>query len=386
MLRRSIGSLVLATVAALVAAGCASEASEEAAGQGADALSAKSDAEWFYTGRLPQLKNASVVVSLMANTMRVRGDLPDGFTGDVSGLPHVRQVGRHVDVVYPIASAAIYSANSRQRDENAYSFHSATPYKPDANATTRSNPTPHWVTWGGFPFLAYNGGIAFHGPITCDTASGGCGSQELEWYLRRGRVSSACNRMNGEHVVEVAHILGLSMRKLYRRSASYDAPALQEMGSTLAEVGVTVTDDFDKLDDGKWVDVDYPTWDPAPVTRAGSVHGAGNVAMFGSWVATEVSAGGDGNYSDLPSSHAGLGGVPYVFRDHVLPETVCSYPPDTLRALAKLADAQPGKELPMSICGLAPKRCAIDAIHSNADSRAGAIEAAGCFGVSPGSL
>ena len=52
-----------------------------------------------------------------------------------------------------------------------------------------------------FPFLAYSGstGHAMHGPITPETNL---------WHLRRGEVSHGCNRMQGEHVTELAVLIG----------------------------------------------------------------------------------------------------------------------------------------------------------------------------------
>lgn len=57
-------------------------------------------------------------------------------------------------------------------------------------------------TFGLFPFLRYtSAGHALHGPITGD-------EQADEWFLRRGKVSHGCNRMDGEHITELAVLLG----------------------------------------------------------------------------------------------------------------------------------------------------------------------------------
>src|SRR5438876_577270 len=77
----------------------------------------------------------------------------------------------------------------------------------------------HQVPWGGFPFIAYNQGIALHGPIT---SKDNAGTPDMSvWYLRRGAVSGGCNRMFGEHVVEVAHMIGANMRKVYDANRAY---------------------------------------------------------------------------------------------------------------------------------------------------------------------
>src|SRR5262249_7928151 len=153
----------------------------------------------------------SVTASLTGHTARVTGYLPAGT--DLPELPHVKTMLEgdrvRVDIVYPIATAAPSTSNSRP---GTYSFQLAKPYRPNGPAFTQSLGW-HDVPWGGFPFLAYNGGIAFHGPIT-DKDDEAPGDLSV-WYLRRGQVSSGCNRMMGEHVVEFSHVLGISMRKVY---------------------------------------------------------------------------------------------------------------------------------------------------------------------------
>jgi hypothetical protein len=182
-----------------------------------DALAAKADEHWFYTGALPRLDYAAVTVSLKGHTARASGLLPAG--APIPDLPHVRakREGQRVriDVVYPIATAnaAIGKSNSRPGD---YAFSLLKPYRPDGNAWTRSE-GDHFVPWGGFPFIAYNNGIAMHGPITSkDSAS--APDQDV-WYLRRGQVSGGCNRMLGEHVVELAHLLGRTCERSTRPTA-----------------------------------------------------------------------------------------------------------------------------------------------------------------------
>jgi hypothetical protein len=251
-----------------------------------------------------------------------------------------------VDIVYPIATAAPPKTNSKP---GTYSFVQAKPYRPDGNAFTVSLGN-HFVTWGGFPFIEYNSGIAFHGPITSqDSKDGG----QSVWYLRRGDVSSGCNRMLGENVVELAHVLGLSMRKVYGRNQSIPNPSSAK---------VTVIADYDTLD-GKFIDSDYAT--DVGVTRPGVVKGNDKVVMFGSWVASEMPNG-----QDLPPDQkweGGINGKPYVFAEHARNDMVCSYAAGDLAALKKLQTAM-GGELPRSIC--AKKACVVDALRGNKDAKA----------------
>lgn len=315
---------------------------------GEDALAAKADEHWFYTGALPRLENAVVIASLEGHTARVSGLAPRGTT--IPQLPHVRtkdENGRtRVDVVYPIATANS-SVGKTNSPPGEYAFYHVKPYRPDGITFTRSE-GDHWVTWGGFPFIGYNDGIAFHGPIT---SKDNAGVPDMSvWYLRRGQVSGGCNRMLGEHAVELAHIIGANMRKVFEPNRAYgprEAP-LNVTGKTI------VVADYDQYD-GKFVDVDYPT--DTGVTRPGKVHGDDKVAMFGSWTGTETPDG-----RDLPPDmkwEGGVSGKPYVFKDHALQGTVCSMPKSLLPKVKELAGSG---ELPMNLC--AKKACYVDALRT----------------------
>jgi hypothetical protein len=345
-------ALVLAS-SSIFAAGCAADPGTSADDEGAsseDALAAKADEHWMYAGPLPALKDAKITVSLAGNTAHVVGYMPANAEA-LPSLPHVKtklENGRtRVDIVYPIATAAPPKTNSRP---GTYSFYEAKPYRPDGLAYTVSAGS-HFVPWGGFPFLGYDNGIAFHGPITSqDNKAPGDMSV---WYLRRGSVSSGCNRMLGENVTELAHVLGISMRKIYGANQSYPDPTAAK---------VTVIADYDMLD-GKYIDVDYAT--DVGLTRPGKVHGAANVVMFGSWVATEMPNG-----ADLPPDQfyeGGVAGKPYVFSEHARTDMICSFAKADLPALKNLVRTM-GGELPRSVC--AKKQCIVEALRANADAKA----------------
>ncbi|MDB4937998.1 MAG: hypothetical protein JWP87_4970 [Labilithrix sp.] len=340
---------------AILAGGCAADpASDDAAEEsGEDALVAKADEHWIYAGPMPALKDAKVIASLEGNTAHVIGYLPPGASAaELSQLPNVKtrtENGRtRVDIVYPIATAAPPKTNSRP---GTYSFYGAKPYRPDGIAYTVSA-GEHFVPWGGFPFLGYNDGIAFHGPITSQENKAGSPDTKV-WYLHRGDVSSGCNRMMGEHVTELAHVLGISMRKVYGANQMYENP-------TTAKAQVIA--EYDSLD-GKFIDIDYPT--DVGLTRPGKVHGDDKVVMFGSWVASEMPNG-----ADLPGDmkwEGGVAGKPYVFAQHARTDMVCSFAKKDLPGL-KRVQAQAGGELPRSIC--AKKACVVDAIRTNKDAKA----------------
>ena len=330
---------------ALAPSACAAPSAEdEEAASGEDAIIRRADEHWFYSGPLPVLENSKAVASMKGHTARVTGYLPAGVT--IPDLPHVRktsEAGRtRVDVVYPIATARPDKSNSRPGE---YRFYEVKPFRPDGPAYTRVEGW-HDVPWGGFPFFAYNDGIAFHGPITSKDNAGAPDMQT--WYLERGPVSGGCNRMLGEHIVELTHILGVSMRKVYEPNKAY---------RPTTTASVTVLADYDMLD-GKYLDVDYPT--ASGVTRPGKVYGDDKVMMFESWVSAETPDG-----RDMPPSmkwERGESGKYYVFAEHAKRDLVCSVPQRDLAKLKTLG------ELPASFCS--KKACVLDALRAGREARA----------------
>ena len=248
-MRSSFLAFALAAVATATAAltGCATDADdvEENGAETEDMLRKGSAEQWVYNGTLPHLEDAAITVSLTAHTARVHGYLPAGWDGQLPFYADsVQEGGRtHVAVVYPIATGS--SVNSQGTN---YSISRLSPWVP----------TNDKATWGGFPFVPYNGGIAFHGPIT---------AADGQWKLIRGPVSHGCNRMQGEHVVELASLIGADMsNKVYKGTPV-----------TGLDVPVTVLRTPDQWQ-GKNVDVDYPA-------KAGVKRPTTNVKMFKSWTA-----------------------------------------------------------------------------------------------------
>jgi hypothetical protein len=208
--------------------------------------------KWIYNGPLPALVEPSIVVSIAGHTARVSGYLPTGFAGAIPFYATTADDrGRtRLTVVYPIATGASTNAPGMYPDIRGLPY---VPYAPNSSGD--------YVPWGGFPFLEYNHrrGIAFHGPITHGTTATG-----VEWLLKRGPVSHGCNRMQGEHVVELAHLLGLQMNITHSAAT----------GRSI-RVNVNVINGYDALD-GQSVDVNYPR-------TAGAVAPTGPVRMFRTW-------------------------------------------------------------------------------------------------------
>ena len=237
---------------------CASHADDDASGPTAEDLTAGPNTDrWVYNGMLPHLEEPSVVVALTTHTARVTGFLPEGF--DASKLPYyvkdsVKEDGgrTQISVVYPIATGA--SVNQQPND---YVTERIFPHRTDSSAP-----------WGGFPFMSYVNddspfkGIAFHGPIT---------KEDGQWKLVRGPVSHGCNRMQGEHVVELAHLFGVDMTtKLWS-------------GDTIIrdiKVPVKVIRGTPDTFDGMNVDSDYPA---TPAVKRPTT----NVKMFPAWSADD---------------------------------------------------------------------------------------------------
>jgi hypothetical protein len=251
----------LLAISAAVLSGCVVAADDDADSQESDLTAYEKyggpSPKWIYRGMLPKLEKPRIVVSLNAHTARVTGLLPASFNAP---LPFYANAAQRADgrteltVVYPIATGKVDPTTGKA------------PAGPGNYARMFAAPfvaTNEKATWGGFPFMTYSPvrGLAFHGPISAawDAQLG-----KWTWRLLRGPVSHGCNRMQGEHVVELAHLLGIDMTKPHAAGESL----------TL-ETPVTIAAAFDSFG-GKLVDVDYPV-------QPGVKRPSGNVMMFRTW-------------------------------------------------------------------------------------------------------
>jgi hypothetical protein len=248
----TLGLLALPLAAGAALTGCAAEEASADDEEGAfteDQLRKGAAEQWVYGGTLPHLESPSITVSLTAHTARVSGYLPAGWS---TPLPYyadaVREGGRtKIAVVYPVATGS--QVNSQGE---SYEINRASPWVP----------TNDHATWGGFPFIPYNRGIAFHGPIT---------AADGQWKLLRGPVSHGCQRMQGEHVTELASLIGVDMTTKVHSGASITGLA----------VPVTVLRTTADTWNGQNVDVDYPV-------QRGVTRPTTNVKMFKSWSADDL--------------------------------------------------------------------------------------------------
>lgn len=99
--------------------------------------------------------------------------------------------------------------------------------------------------FGAFPFLLFTGQNehAFHGPITQSPNE----SADM-WRVKRGAVSHGCHRMQGEHVVELATLMGCSndpKDKVFKWSNGSKQACPQTRADGLDRVDVHVLEEFD---------------------------------------------------------------------------------------------------------------------------------------------
>ena len=267
----SFGLLAIA-MTALTSVGCAADTAEPDEGPveaSEDDLLKKTGptSSWSYRGIMPELESPKLTVSLKGHTVHVAGLLPVSFTGRLPFHAKTEAVGTRtrVHLVYPIATVdpnGRFPDGTRTRNPEPFTY--------EVCGGDNFHATNSTGDFGGFPFIEYvcnhkdwdgrvRGGIAFHGPITSQSVSGA-----TYWALRRGPVSHACNRMLGEHVLELAYVIGFS-------HGARHTP-------------VTVIADFDMLG-GKIIDVDHPAtgW-----TRAK----ASDSIVFPMWQAVKQRADG----------------------------------------------------------------------------------------------
>lgn len=207
--------VILAGLSAVVGVGCAADATDEDLEEngGEDELIKKTGAtsHWSYNGLLPELDSAKVTVSLKGHTAHVQGLLPRDFRGRLPFYVKAEEAGSRtrIHVVYPIATV-----DPNGRFPNGTRTRNPEPFDYKVCGGDNFHATNSIGSFGGFPFIQYvcnhrdhdgrlRDGIAFHGPITSKDVSGA-----TYWALQRGPVSHACNRMLGEHVLEMAHIIG----------------------------------------------------------------------------------------------------------------------------------------------------------------------------------
>lgn len=244
MSRVAVAPLLLAASVLSLAAACDATQSDDLATDSQDDDLLKQTgptSTWSYRGLLPRLDAPAMTVSLKGHTVHVTGLLPLNGPERLPFYARTEPDGARtrVHLVYPIAtvdsSSLLKDGVTRARNPEPFQYRVC--------GGDNFHETNEFGNFGGFPFIEYvcwhrdadgrvRGGIAMHGPITSRSVDGAS-----YWSLMRGPVSHACNRMLGEHVLEVAHVIGF------------------DVGARGTPVKVIA--DFDRLAD-KVIDVDYP--------------------------------------------------------------------------------------------------------------------------------
>ncbi len=244
---------------------------------------------YVYEGPLPAIENPELTVSIVGHTLRVTGLLPASF--DNSKLPYYATSQREgtrqrLTVVYPVATGKKIDG-AFNNVPGVYDHLNVRPYRP--NDASRGK-----ESWGGLPFLNYHDDrrFAFHGPIDYRELGGDAAGNETDWRLRRGRISAGCQRMQGEHLLELTHMLGFDMRHPHSTAENAVDPKNGVEGryfpvklTVLKEPAYDMVANPARGNAMEIVDVAYPKEASVPPLPAGRA-----VRVFPTWDANEQRA------------------------------------------------------------------------------------------------
>ncbi|AKU97354.1 hypothetical protein AKJ09_04018 [Labilithrix luteola] len=281
-MRPLLAAASFASFAALAVA-CASHTEES--DDSADAITKPGETSpaWLYEGPMPTLESPEIVTSIVGHTLRVTGLLPRTY--DTSKLPWYAVTERVADrtrvhVVYPVATGKMIDGKWNNVP-GSYDHLNVRPFRPNDPAQLGKE------HWGGFPFLNYHDArrFAMHGPIDFTEDFPGATPGAQDWRLVRGRISAGCQRMQGEHVLELTNMLGFDMSKPWTTATNKPDPKNKVEGKWIP-IKMTVLDEpqYDTFE-GTIVDVDYPKDPSVPALPEGKP-----VKVFGTWDANEMRA------------------------------------------------------------------------------------------------
>jgi hypothetical protein len=270
-------SMLLAAGSVATAFACGAPA-ESDGDSSEDAITKPGDTSppWLYEGPLPALESPRIVTSIVGHTLHVTGLLPAGY--DVDKLPpHAEQAAEgdrvRIHVVYPVATGQMKNG-AYNNVPGSYDHLNVRPYRPNDPAAANKE------HWGGFPFLNYHDArrFAMHGPIDFTEDFDAGPEPKQDWHLVRGRVSLGCNRMQGEHVLELTQLLGFDMSKPWTTELNKPDPKNKVEGKWIpANLKVLAEPAYDTYGDSI-VDVDYPKDQSVPPLPADK-----DVHVFKTW-------------------------------------------------------------------------------------------------------
>lgn len=222
--------------------------------------SGKSTPGYIYKGPMPRMRNVEIYVSTKSNTMRVIGYPTDANAAAQTPWLNRASDGRYF-VVYPVGTARSGKTNADVSGAKTFKFTQIRPRR--SQSVYEGKPTDQH----GLPFLNYQGSIAIHGPASLM-------KNYSQWMkLSRGDVSAGCTRMEGEHVIELAHIVGIDMSKYYSVDSSIPSSTANRNLS-----GIKIFNNWDMID-GTIVDSVF-----APVNRTGTA----GVKWYPTWDASQI--------------------------------------------------------------------------------------------------
>lgn len=281
--------------------------------------------QWRYQGPMPQMRDLELTISLDGRTLRVEGRpfLPTGdapvelLEGDKVMAKYWPNEGRDLsqDEIESLVSDQDLDYLYQNEDNGKWFVVypmavGKTQFYPGDNkfdlVVPRRSASSH--TWHQFPYIGYKSGrygvgsIAFHTPYTTITEAGtpqGNARVGQTLHVFRGRVSVACKRMAPEHVLEFAHILGLSTdvassSGATHRRAPYTSTLVDQLNSRGEGNFIHSISGWDEVN-GAAVDVNYPTYGSIDVPANATVHSTWDAADFGrlEWVQFRDERGGE---------------------------------------------------------------------------------------------
>jgi len=149
------------------------------------------DPNWIYNGKLPQLVDPRLIVSLKSHTVRINGWAPAGF--DTSTLPdyvHVDDLGgkKRLMVVFPIATVDP-GQNPKGNAPGSYYDVKIFPWTPRGVGENKN------TSWGGFPYIEYEHGRNIDADITV-LCSGDAKHESATKSIRAGSPESLVSVTN----------------------------------------------------------------------------------------------------------------------------------------------------------------------------------------------
>jgi hypothetical protein len=242
--------------------------------------------QWQDTRPLPPFQFPQITISRRGLTTRLVGtwtqaqiDLLGGEKNLLKNYPHVKKVSHYIDheiiseksvalelknptpfggwilnsrvisappntfmVVYPTSIAAVTHKNDRRTIAGKFRIQFFLwNYGFDDSLKIANTTALHARMYGGQPVIMYTAdGQSLHGPITNNSKmyyKDATNRDSSTWRLMRGEVSKGCNRLQGEHAIELSTLLGCAPDG--RNVSGCPLP------SRIPEIKVTVMEDFD---------------------------------------------------------------------------------------------------------------------------------------------